>query len=201
MTWGNIFGRNPDKSPKSFRPCYSQSPLLFLQSHATSYVFLQFSSVTVHYKWETITNCKTLLNFKTEISHIFYQKYVFFFLINQSQFDTHHLENLESLIRSYIRKQVEGIWWQQYPAAFFYYLQCSVDIFLFRRTQLSGILYSSFKGTVSWDRFQNFWQKFTELGLTKGHGWFLNFLEPPMILKRKKYIYLVNASLNWLNNG
>jgi hypothetical protein len=34
-----------------------------------------------------------------------------------------------------------------------------------------------FKGTVSWDRFQNFWQKFTELGLTKGRGWFLNFLE------------------------
>ncbi len=40
------------------------------------------------------------------------------------------------------------------------------------------------KGTVSWDRFQNFWQKFTELGLTKGRGWFLNFLEAPMILKR-----------------
>ncbi len=46
-----------------------------------------------------------------------------------------------------------------------------------------------FKGTVSWDRFQNFWQKFTELGLTKGRGWFLNFLEAPVILKRKKYIY------------
>ncbi len=25
--------------------------------------------------------------------------------------------------------------------------------------------------------------------LTKGRGWFLNFLEAPMILKRKKYIY------------
>jgi hypothetical protein len=31
--------------------------------------------------------------------------------------------------------------------------------------------------------------KFTELGLTKGRGWFLNFLGAPMILKHKKYIY------------
>jgi hypothetical protein len=46
-----------------------------------------------------------------------------------------------------------------------------------------------FKGTVSWDRFQNFWQKFTELVLTMGRDWFFNFLEAPMILKRKKYIY------------
>jgi hypothetical protein len=37
--------------------------------------------------------------------------------------------------------------------------------------------------------FKNFEQKFTELGLTKGRGWFLNFLRAPMILKRKKYIY------------
>jgi hypothetical protein len=28
--------------------------------------------------------------------------------------------------------------------------------------------------------------KFTELDLTKGRGWFLNFLGAPMILKRKK---------------
>ncbi len=42
-----------------------------------------------------------------------------------------------------------------------------------------------FKGTVSWDRFQKFWQKFTELDLTKGRGWFLNFLGAPMILKCK----------------
>ncbi len=35
------------------------------------------------------------------------------------------------------------------------------------------------KGTVSWERF---WQKFTELGLTKGRGWFLNFFVAPMIL-------------------
>ncbi len=27
------------------------------------------------------------------------------------------------------------------------------------------------------------------LGLTKGRGWFLNFLQAPMILKCKKYIY------------
>jgi len=37
------------------------------------------------------------------------------------------------------------------------------------------ITYSWFKGTVSWDRFQKFQQKYTELGLTKGRGWFLNF--------------------------
>jgi hypothetical protein len=57
------------------------------------------------------------------------------------------------------------------------------------------------KGTVSWDRFQNFWQKFTELGPTKGRCWFFNFFEAPMILKRKKLFIAVNASLHWLNNG
>jgi hypothetical protein len=43
---GRILRRNPDKSLKSFPPCYSQSPLqlfalrfLFLQTHATSYNF------------------------------------------------------------------------------------------------------------------------------------------------------------------
>ncbi len=35
--------------------------------------------------------------------------------------------------------------------------------------------YSVLKGTVSWDRFQKFSQKFTEPGLTKGRTWFLNF--------------------------
>ncbi len=33
-----------------------------------------------------------------------------------------------------------------------------------------------FKGTVSWDGFQKFWQKFFELCLTKGRGWFLKLL-------------------------
>jgi hypothetical protein len=37
---GRILGRNPDRSLKSFPPCYSQLPLyLFLQTHATSYRF------------------------------------------------------------------------------------------------------------------------------------------------------------------
>jgi hypothetical protein len=36
--------------------------------------------------------------------------------------------------------------------------------------------------------FKNF-DKITELGLTKGRGWFFNFLGAPMILNRKKYIY------------
>ncbi len=46
---------------------------------------------------------------------------------------------------------------------------------------LSPLPYN-FKGTVSWDGFQKFWLKFKELGLTKGRGWFLNFLGAPMIL-------------------
>jgi hypothetical protein len=41
---GRILGRNPEKSLKSFSPCYSQSyrfalRFLFLQTHATSFVF------------------------------------------------------------------------------------------------------------------------------------------------------------------
>ncbi len=47
-----------------------------------------------------------------------------------------------------------------------------------------------FKGTVSWDRFQKFWQKFTELGLTKGRGWFLNFLGGSNYFKTQK-VYLL----------
>ncbi len=47
------------------------------------------------------------------------------------------------------------------------------------RRSVSG---SWVKGTVSWDRLNKFWQKFTELGLTKGRGWFLHFLGAPMIL-------------------
>ncbi len=39
----------------------------------------------------------------------------------------------------------------------------------------------SLKGTVSWDRFQKCWRKWTDLGLIKGRGWFLNFLEAPLI--------------------
>ncbi len=44
---GQILGQSPDKSLKSFPPCYSQSPLqlcfkiIFLLTHATSDVFLQ----------------------------------------------------------------------------------------------------------------------------------------------------------------
>ncbi len=35
----------------------------------------------------------------------------------------------------------------------------------------SSASYFLFKGTVSWDRYKKNWQKFTELGLTKGRGW------------------------------
>ncbi len=56
------------------------------------------------------------------------------------------------------------------------------------------------KETVSWDRLLKFQQKFT--GLTKGRGWFLNFLGAPMILKCKKSRFIaVNAIVCWRNNG
>jgi hypothetical protein len=60
---GRILVRNPDKSPKSFPPCYLPSPLrvfllaihshlcsfalgfLFLQTHATSYSFYSYANV------------------------------------------------------------------------------------------------------------------------------------------------------------
>ena len=37
-----------------------------------------------------------------------------------------------------------------------------------------------FKETVSWEKFQKVVQKFTEIGLTEGRGWF--FLGVSMIL-------------------
>ncbi len=57
------------------------------------------------------------------------------------------------------------------------------------------------KGTVSWDRFKKLWQKFTELGLNKARGWFLNFFAASMILNAEGLFIAVNASLCWLNNG
>jgi hypothetical protein len=46
--------------------------------------------------------------------------------------------------------------------------------------------FNNLKGTVSWDRFQKCWRKWTELGLNKGRGWFLNFLETPLIFNWNK---------------
>jgi hypothetical protein len=43
-----------------------------------------------------------------------------------------------------------------------------------------------FKGTVLRDRFRKCWRKLTDLGLNKGHGWFLNFLEVPLIFSLNK---------------
>ncbi len=37
-----------------------------------------------------------------------------------------------------------------------------------------------FKGTVLRDRLRKSWRKLTDLGLNKGHGWFLNFSEAPL---------------------
>jgi len=54
--WGRILGRNPDKSLKSFPPCYSESPLqlcLEISTSSNSRNLLQFlQCVTVHYKGE-----------------------------------------------------------------------------------------------------------------------------------------------------
>jgi hypothetical protein len=58
------------------------------------------------------------------------------------------------------------------------------------------------KGTVSWDRFQKCWQKFTELGLTKERGWFLNFCRGSNDFKTPKSIFIgVHTILSWLNNS
>jgi hypothetical protein len=52
-----------------------------------------------------------------------------------------------------------------------------------------GVSKVNIKGTVSRDRFHNNLQKFTKLGLSKGRGWFLNFLWAPMNSYCKKCIY------------
>jgi hypothetical protein len=41
------------------------------------------------------------------------------------------------------------------------------------------------KGTVTLERLKKFGQKFTELGLNKGWGWFLNFPEATLIFNDK----------------
>ncbi len=56
---------------------------------------------------------------------------------------------------------------------------------------------SFFKGNVSWDRFQKFWQKCTELGLTKGRGWFLKFLGGSVDFVMQK-VYLFWWVLVWV---
>ncbi len=70
----------------------------------------------------------------------------------------------------------------------------SASVLLYRyRIQLLSWKYRQeayFKGTVSWDRFQKLWKKFTELGLTKGRGWFLNFLGGSNDFKTQK-VYLL----------
>ncbi len=49
-------------------------------------------------------------------------------------------------------------------------------------TQTGRPLSPTFKGTVSFDRFQKGGRKRKDLGLNKGRGWFLNFSEAPLIL-------------------
>ncbi len=52
LYWGRILGRNPDKSPKSFPPCYSQSPQLCLEisiSFSNSCNLLFISTVKLLY--------------------------------------------------------------------------------------------------------------------------------------------------------
>ncbi len=65
---------------------------------------------------------------------------------------------------------------------FFLALICTCpSVFLMR-----WLFISLFKGTVSWDRFQKCWWKWTDLGLFKGRGWFFNFSEAPLIFCWKK---------------
>ncbi len=56
-----------------------------------------------------------------------------------------------------------------------------------------------FKGTVSWDRFQKCWRKWTDLGLNKGCGWFLNFSETPLIWSDRscKFLSKFLKSISW----
>jgi hypothetical protein len=69
-----------------------------------------------------------------------------------------------------------------------------------KESRLDATVRKYLKGTVSWGRFQKYWQKFTELGLTKGRGWFLNFLGAPMILKGLSHeIYFKNVDKNLQN--
>jgi hypothetical protein len=58
FSWDRIHGRNPDKSLKSFPPCYSQSPLqhcleIYISSNSRNLLqFLQFSYCTYEYMLE-----------------------------------------------------------------------------------------------------------------------------------------------------
>ncbi len=45
---------------------------------------------------------------------------------------------------------------------------------------------TTLNGTVSWDRFQKCCRKWTDLGLNKGRGWFLNFSEAALIFSWNK---------------
>jgi hypothetical protein len=45
---------------------------------------------------------------------------------------------------------------------------------------------TAFKGTVAWDRFRQYCQNLTDVGLNKGRGWFLNFSEAPLIFSWNK---------------
>ncbi len=60
---------------------------------------------------------------------------------------------------------------------------------------------SSNKRTVSRDRFKKIWQKFAELGLTKGLSWFLNlafnFIFLLLILSFKCYCVVQSESIEW----
>ncbi len=66
-------------------------------------------------------------------------------------------------------------WWNVKGLMIF---RAGSKIYIKHKVSLSCSVFNNhiiFKGTVSWDRFQNFWQKFTEQSLNKGRGWFVNF--------------------------
>ncbi len=52
---------------------------------------------------------------------------------------------------------------------------CSDEGTNVQRSSRTEIRKRKIKGTVLWDKFQILCHFFTEIGLTKGRGWFLNF--------------------------
>jgi hypothetical protein len=84
--------------------------------------------------------------------------------------------------------------------------QITLSLFLFcsalQKRNRDKVIHECFLKGLSHEIDFNFNNKKTELGLTKGRGWFLNFKGSPMIFKmQKRYIFAVNAILRWLNNG
>jgi hypothetical protein len=64
-------------------------------------------------------------------------------------------------------------------------------------TALQAPQFSLPQGTVSWDRLRKVWQKFAELGLSTGRGWFLNFVGGSDDFLMQK-VYLLRLMQLWV---